>query len=367
MNWQPQFCGLAIVSILLAGCGQEGREPTQPSFQTNEWCDMHPIECLGPPPPNTPPPPDYAGNLHDFSALPGLGEPTSPPDPSPGKDGIWLNLAREDCWQTFYRLGSAHTDRDADGFDDNCELRLARAFAPMIRFSNGTERCPGGEAYWVAKFFNNLLPFNTGDFARIGYLMAYYKDCGTLGHIGDSEFIQLTVTFDGATKHWKIINGWYGAHAVIGRPFGNSILGPVGSNSSTWGKEFEWPSGRRYSYPRVWVSENKHANYRSLAACDNGGVFEGAFENCANGVVDNGRFRVWSGNNLGNAHRRLKDCVASLKNAASPVECFWTGTDFGGWQLSGAAATAYLPYLNSIVYGCFFMTAGMQWCSSWGI
>ena len=91
--------------------------------------------------------------------------------------------------------------------------------------------------------------------------------------------------YDGASKHWKIINGWYGAHAVIGRSFGNSILGPVGSNSSTGGKEFEWPSGRKYSYPRVWVPKDKHANYRSLNACDSGGVFEGAFEDCANGVM----------------------------------------------------------------------------------
>jgi hypothetical protein len=237
----------------------------------------------------------------------------------------------------------------------------------MIRFSNSTERCPGGEAYWAAKFFDNLLPYNTGDFVRIAYLMAYYRDCGTLGHIGDSEFIQLTVTFNGATKHWIVINGWYGAHAVIGHPFGNSILGPVGSNSSTWGRGFEWPSGRRYSFPRVYVSENKHGNYRTRAACDNGGVFEGSFENCDNGVVDNGRFRVWSGNNLGNGHRILKNCVPSMKNSLSPQECFWTGSDFGGWQASGAAATAYLPYLNSLVYGCFMITTGLQWCSRWGM
>jgi hypothetical protein len=362
------------MTFLIQACEKDPSEPDVQEASLNsvrvnmtpEGCEILPEQCPSRYPPEEPLP-DFAGNLHNFKIQTGLNEPTSPVDPKPGADGIWLNLYREDCWETFYRAGSSHPDRDADGFDDNCELRLAQAFAPMIRFSNSTERCPRGEAYWAAKFFDNLKPFETGDFVRIAYLMSYYTDCGKLGHIGDSEFIQLTVTFDGASKHWKVINGWYGAHAVIGRPFGNSILGPVGSNNSTWGKEFQWPSGRKYSYPRVYVSENKHGNYRSRDACDGGGVFGGAFENCDHGVVDNGRFRVWSGNNIGSAHRPMKDCVASMKNAASPVECFWSGSDFGGWQPSGGAASPYRPYLNSIVYGCFFMTAGMQWCSRWGM
>jgi hypothetical protein len=334
---------------------------------TREGCDILPEQCPSVYPPDKPPPPDFTASLHTYNASTALNEPASPADPSPGADGIWLNLYRQDCWQTFYVAGTFHPDADTDGMDDNCELRLAQAFAPMIRFSKGTERCPGGEAYWMAKFFDNLHPYETGDFVRLGYLMAYYKDCGELGHIGDSEFIQLTVTFIPLTKHWKIINSWISAHAVIGHPFGNSLLGPIGSNSSTWGPDFEWPSGRKYSYPRIWVSENKHANYRTRSACANGGVLLGIFENCDVNSFDNGRFRVWSGNNLGSAHDHMKNCVTKMRDATSPVECFWSGSDFGGWQPSGGAATAYLPYLNSIVYGCFKLTVGMQWCSSWGM
>jgi hypothetical protein len=317
---------------------------------TPEGCELKPELCPSRYPPEEPLP-DFAGNLHNFNRSTALNEPTSPADPSPGSDGIWLNLYPADCWATFYRAGSFHPDRDADGFDDNCELRLAQAFAPMLRFSNGTEDCPGGEAYWAAKFFDNLEPYGTGNFIRIAYLMAYYMDCGTGGHTGDSEFIQLTITFVGATKHWKIVDGWISAHASPGL---------VGANRSTWGREFEWPSGRRYSFPRIYVAENKHANYRSRSVCNNSG-------DICSGFTDNGRFRVWSDNNLGNAHQVLKNCVASLKNASSPVECFWTGGDFGGWRNGTPSSSPYKGYLNSILYGCYMMSSGLQWCSRWGV
>jgi hypothetical protein len=251
----------------LLACAEDVSEPNRPHGSpslaeavtpgvTKEGCEI--LECPHDPPDK----PDFAGSLHNYDTSTALSEPISPPDPSPGAEGMWLNLNHQDCWEPYYSAGSSHSDRDLDGFDDNCEFRLAQAFAPMIRFS-GSEECSGGEAYWGAKYFDNIEPYHTGDFVRLAYLMSYYKDCGELGHIGDSEFIQLTVTFVPTTKHWKLINSWISAHAVIGHPFGNSILGPVGSNSSTWGDQFEWPSGRRYSYPRIWVSDNKHANYRT--------------------------------------------------------------------------------------------------------
>jgi hypothetical protein len=313
------------------------------------------------------PPVDYAGSLHDYNPSVSLREPTSPVDPSSGEDGIWLALHPQDCYQPYYVSGTSHPDADADGLDDRCELRLAQAFAPMLRFSDpGIEQCPGGEAYWAAKYFDNIPEIVTGDFVRIAYLMSYYHDCGALGHKGDAELIQLTVAWVRATKHWVLINGWISAHAVIGRPFGNSILGPIGSNSSTWGRSFQWPSQRRYSFPRIWISTNKHANYRSEGDCDNGGVLLGIFESCTSSR-DAGRFRVWSGNNIGSAHRFMRDCVASMKNSLSPKECFWTGSDFGGWQAGTPVSSPFRPILNSTVYGCYFLTTGMCWASRWGM
>jgi hypothetical protein len=364
------------MTFLVVGCEKDPSEPDSPmaspvaidnwANMTPEGCEILPEQCPSRYPPEEPLP-DFSGNLHNFKLSTSLNEPTSPADPSPGADGIWLNLHRHDCWQTFYLAGSSHPDRDADGFDDNCELRLAQAFAPMLNFSSTAERCMTGEAYWAAKFFDNLPPFNTGDFVRIAYLMSFYSDCGALGHSGDSEFIQLTVTYIPLTKHWKLINSWISAHAVMGDPIGNEISGPLQSNSSTWGSSFEWPSGRKYSYPRIWVSQNKHGNYRSKAACGGGGFFGGAFETCEYSPRDYGRFRVWSGNNIGSYHRPMKDCVPSMKNSASPTECFWSGRDFGGWRPTGGAGSPYRGYLNSTVYTCYFMTTGMCWASRWGL
>jgi hypothetical protein len=122
--------------------------------------------------------------------------------------------------------------------------------------------CPGGEPYWAAKYFNNIQPYNWGDFVRIAYLQSYYFDCGTLGHNGDSELIQLTVAYVPSRQHRRLINSWISAHAVLDGTPGNEVTGEAGSNSSTWGLFFQWPSARTYSWPRVYVSPNKHGNYR---------------------------------------------------------------------------------------------------------
>jgi hypothetical protein len=364
--WARCLCSVAAM-VLIQACESDPGEPDiSPSFMTPEGCEILPEQCPSRYPPEKPLP-DFSGNLHNFNLSTSLNEPLSPADPSPGADGIWLALHRQDCWATFYLTGSSHPDRDADGFDDNCELRLAQAFAPMLNFSSTAEGCKEGEAYWAAKFFDNLHPFETGDFVRIAYLLPYYRDCGTLGHNGDAEFVQLTVTYIPLTKHWKLINSWISAHAVMGEPVGNDFIpGVFDSNTSSWGSSFEWPSGRRYSYPRIWISQNKHGDYRSKNACDTGGLLLGAFETCSNAPRDYGRFRVWSGNNIGSYHRQLKNCVPSMKNAASPVECFWTGSDFDGWASTGGGSR-FIGYLNSIVYGCFYMTSGMCWGSRWGM
>ena len=306
--------------------------------------------------------------LHDGNPSADLLEPTLPADPSPGAAGIWLAMHPSDCYKTYSTNWAVHIDRDIDGLDDYCELRLATAFAPMLAFA-GEEHCAEGEPYWIAKFIDNQSPFNFGDMVRLTYLEAYYDDCGELGHDGDSELIQLTVVYDGASHHWKLVNSWLSAHAVIGN-IGNQLLGPLGSNSSTWGPEFEFPSGRAQSFPRVWISKDKHANYRSLYACNTGGVLIGAFETCEGSPGDAGRFRVWKNHNIGSAAHKLVDCVASPLNPDGPQECFWTGTYFAGWRdpaREREKAVPYWPFLSSIVSGCFMYASGAQWCSSWGI
>ncbi len=121
------------------------------------------------------------------------------------------------------------------------------------------------------------------------------------------------------------------------------------------------------SIPRIWVSRNKHANYRTLSACNNGGVLLGLFETCNSSPGDAGRFLIWSDHNIGSAHHHLRDCVYST-NTGGEVECFWSGTYFGGCQLDpSSTAPPYSPFLNSIVYGCYMYGSGVAWCSRWGV
>jgi hypothetical protein len=52
----------------------------------------------------------------------------SPPPPAPPPDGIQL----EGLNMTVCRNTASFTDTDGDGLSDNCEERLATAFAPML-------------------------------------------------------------------------------------------------------------------------------------------------------------------------------------------------------------------------------------------
>lgn len=118
-----------------------------------------------------------------------------------------------------------------------------------------------------------------------------------------------------------------------------------------WGDAFIFPSGRARSFPLIFVSEHKHANYRTILGCASGGFLN------ADTCWDNtfvGRFLVWESHNIGSAHHQLVDCVGSqFDDTGHPgSECFWTGTTFKGWSASSAGATAYnSPLLSMAVQG----------------
>lgn len=94
----------------------------------------------------------------------------APDDPSPGAPGAWLGDAVSPA-ACFRNYNSAIADRDGDALDDGCEYKLARAFAPELRFHNRKE-CGGGDKYWAAKYFAGP------GVIRVAYLPGYYNDCG---------------------------------------------------------------------------------------------------------------------------------------------------------------------------------------------
>lgn len=124
---------------------------------------------------------------------------------------------------------------------------------------------------------------------------------------------------------------------------------------------------RPLTWPTVWSSKGKHAHYRSISDCENGGVFFGVVETCNQGVVSAfGRFNVWESHNIGGAHDPTIDCISSGWFPNGPEECFWTGELFSGWSVQ-EGTTPFHVFLNSIVYGCILISASNYYCSQWGL
>jgi hypothetical protein len=306
------------------------------------------------------------GTIHELTLDYGLHE-SSLPDPAPGADGIWLGLYDTHCYAQYNPVAR---DSDQDGLWDYCEYVLAKAFAPMLSKSL-TERCFGGEPYWAAKYFDNVPIINTGDFVRLAYMPAYYRDCGGGAHDGDSEFIQFAVGFNPSTQHWEFLSGFLSAHTCVDDTGCGSHFGLLGqfAASQDWlyAPDLEYPANRYASYPRVYVSKNKHANYATEHKCDTGGFFHGIFESCDD--VDKGRFKVWRDHNIGSYGHPFHDCVPSADPAATSaeLECFWSPETFGGWQLDAEGVTPYVKFLNSFAFACKWLGPGTSWCSSYGL
>lgn len=104
--------------------------------------------------------------------------PEYPPDPSPGAPGAWIGFGATDCYVNYGENSSTWMDVDGDLLRDECEYHLARAFAPVLMLSQ-SDGCPEGEPYWAAKYFDDPGHHHWGEFVRIAYLPAYYRDCGS--------------------------------------------------------------------------------------------------------------------------------------------------------------------------------------------
>lgn len=332
--------------------------PSEPSTEmTWEGCQITPA-CSG----------DDEGitQIHDGDLSFTLYDPNVP-DPSPGAPGIWIAWGGLDCYLMYAGAAAATMiDQDHDGLRDECEYRLAKAFAPLLNMSQ-LEECAAGEPYWAAKFINNLNPYVTGDMVKLAYMPAYHSDCGSLGHNADSEFIQLTVAHNPATQHWELINSWLSAHACSDLNAAcvlQTLFSPL-TPTSTWGPNFEWPSGRVKSFPRIYVAVDKHANYRSLSACAEGATFN--LDSCPLDT-DVGRFKVWEDRNVGSARYPMRDCVPSYSGFAirSGTECLWTGSEFAGWHTFASGVTPYGTLLNSVVFQATMVSASLWWGGSYG-
>jgi len=264
----------------------------------------------------------------------------APDDPNPNAPGYYIgpdyNMAH--CTQS--------NDLDDDGFDDNCEYRIARRFAPLLATNPGDDT--SREPFWVARY-REALPYGDDDGVEIMYLFSYHMDwgdpeTGTSSHSGDSEFVVLWVSFNETSEHWLLEGAFYAAHHEEGEPPWNDREGPYSM--------FETPDKDR-GYTRVWVANGKHASYPNKRTCNRSGTF---FADDCSYNSDDERVEVSRYRNIGSATHRFYNCVYSENQVSYPgTECYWNqGYEFCGWDLDRTqCSTPYAQHLEEFGYGSF--------------
>ncbi len=245
-----------------------------------------------------------------------------PEGPRPGGGGSTfvannVGLTIEQC--------QAGTDSDGDGLTDACELTVARAFAPWMRV-HPSDDITRDEYYAVTP--------STGNRILVFYAFGYHRDHGRVcshaictAHNGDSEFVIVEVAAQ-SDPTWYMTEVFLSAHLGEG----------WGADHSDRFDATELDSYR--GAPIVWVAKNKHANYKSKAACEGGGLGWGIAEHCGSNEL--AFFRVYADGNLGQSEndnpgaglRMLTNCVGSRSRPNLPrTECYWiAGRRFYGWQ-----------------------------------
>lgn len=269
-------------------------------------------------------------------------------DPFPSSPGIFLSSSTT---PSACEEGNIN-DSDVDGLSDDCEARIAAAFAPEL-YTAGLLDNTGRESRWVAR------PLSTG-IIRIMYLLSYYHDNGTTDalcsfkpskcapHVGDSELIILDVRYDIETQHWVLSNAIYSEHDGFG-------------TYSSFGADY--PAVLFYpvkpgGYPRSYVAIGKHANYATVSECNAGGFL--GLDDCSNANTAS-RVAVGVTLNLGsNAHHGGigQNCVVSLNPSyfyygSGKTECYWTGARFRGWVPDSVPGDDADPYGPKLLYWGF--------------
>ncbi len=287
-----------------------------------------------------------------------LAAPTTP-------TGLAVGWTAADCAGA---AGDGAADRDGDALRDDCELALARAFAPELRVDRRDclwtappegARLAGG--YLAGGYLYAARPTAAG--VRLAYLPAYARDCGWDGiqclkpggcgaHAGDSELILVDVAFLADGARWRTDGVFLSAHC-----------GGRSAGRCRWfrGDELSalaWTDAGARGAPRVWVARGKHAHYPSRRDCDRG---HWGYDSC-DGADAAYRFPVVSGaQNVGAADRPLPAPDGCRVGAALPlvlpgaapaaVECLWDPRrPFRGWQpdSAGAGPTSYGRALRTI-------------------
>lgn len=273
---------------------------------------------------------------------PGPTTQTTLSDPCPSCVGIFLTGDATD-WNTCFLAPGG--DSDGDHVDDSCEHQVALAFAPELMISP-TDDAPGRETYYVVQVSDNPTLHQS---LRIFYALGYHHDTGVGGptgswsHHGDSEFIEITVTFNETLTTGGTNGRWVLTDALLSAHYG----APNDRTNRYTANQLAYPTGVQ-DHPRVWVAEDNHANYPSKKSCQ--GLFtveDVCAENISAGRVD----VIWS-RNLGSEWAPLVNCTQSVQPTVYwGIECFWNrGDTFAGWVDGAPRVTGYADILHDFFY-----------------
>lgn len=238
-------------------------------------------------------------------------------------------------YQCMVTPGSAG-DTDGDGLLQQCEADLAHAFRPFLQWDQG-EESSNKQGYFAVK------RGGTSTEVKIMYLMGYFADSGHDiaggAHDGDSEFLVFTVSYR---------NGWW----RMSTAFLSAHWGVYGWDSSSTRSidEFQRPDGTPYARPKIWIAEDKHANYSSQSKCDEGANYA---DNCDQPITALESLGVPADRNIGNRESgttQLLNCVVRTSHGGGGTkdECLWTYGEFSGWQnLHSKNSTGYTTILDA--------------------
>ncbi|MGQ0765726.1 MAG: hypothetical protein ACT4OZ_08680 [Gemmatimonadota bacterium] len=245
-------------------------------------------------------------------------------------------------------------DSDADSIGDECELSLARTFAPVLLADPGdciwlprSRALAGGYRFAVQRIDGGV---------RIAYLPAWFRDCGwrpavcllTLrgsrcsDHAGDSELIVVDLaSMEGG--QWMVSGVLLSAHC--GGRAGGQCRWYRGAELARFSWRKEGGSG-----PVVLVARGKHSMYPDRASCDRGHYGQDSCDGSADaflfpvvGVSQNIGSRVNPAGGAGGCVQARELPVADPDFSGGSSECFWDATrPFKGWQTHhSGSASAY--------------------------
>lgn len=162
----------------------------------------------------------------------------------------------------------------------------------------------------------------------------------------------LDIKFEDITEHWVLVKAHMSRHESWDTYWADSVFPTA---------DLFYPDVN-LGYPRIWVARQKHANYPSDSACDDGGptlpfplsLLVAGIDDCNSTRPKRpDRFDAW---NLGSydIHQPSQDCyqtITTIQAYQGQTECYWSDTlHFRGWVTAAPNSDPYIDQLGDAAF-----------------